>query len=107
MKQLYVVLVLVALTAGVCSATHYYSTVKKYSATKANLTVPTQEGETLRYITSASTCSVYINTTSGTLGYPVAANTQYEANIAGGTSNLIFACASSAAGSPNTLYVVK
>jgi len=103
MKKLILIVGLVLLSVGVCTAGHYYGGITYYSGTKGQIAATNVSG-TIRYIT-AGTCRVFINASSA-YSFPVVANTVYEATTNTNVSQLVFKCNSSNAAT-NTIRVIK
>jgi hypothetical protein len=80
-----------------------WSSITNYTSTKANKTVPISPVEPIKAITTASTCTAYLSTATGT-GVLMAANTWYDIRVPGNISNIVFKCDSSAG---TTVTVIK
>jgi len=102
-KGIIVGLFLIATTSAVYAGDILWSSITDYTSTKTNKTVPISPVEPIKAKTTASTCTAYLNTVTGT-GMVMAANTWYDIRVPGNISNIVFACTSSAG---TTVTVIK
>jgi len=80
-----------------------WSSITDYTSTKVDKTVPISSVEPIKAMTTASTCTAYINDTAGT-GMLMTANTWYDIRVPSNVSNIVFSCTSSAG---TTVKVIK
>jgi len=80
-----------------------WSSITDYISTKVDKTVPISSVEPIKAMTTASTCTAYINDTTGT-GMLMTANTWYDIRVPSNVSNIVFSCTSSAG---TTVKVIK
>jgi len=98
MKKTIIVLALTLLVTSVYAETFMTVIGSVTTADKTNKTqsVTVQQTDRIKYKTSSSVCSVYLNTTTAKTGYPIAANTENEGTVPANTTALVFKCTTTA-----------